>query len=231
MAGKGGVLAVALVAAAAGGVCGQKPAPAEKTPAAKAAAKASVPVKFLLEYQGQGDSDVRNDPQFVPLLERALPQRQSFEYGMTLAKTIQYYLGVGSGRVTVDDGRYAVVTGCVPHLCDTSQGFLWVDTQSAPANVLFVAIDPMAGSQAEGSTASYHLWIFGSLLLHADSDHLDALPDDFIKTLQQEVGELPVASATFVEPNGAQIPLLPQQSLHLGQAAQSGQSGSLKGSQ
>ena len=116
-------------------------------------------------------------------------------------------------------------------MCDTSQGLLWVDTQSAPANVFFVEIDPMAGSQAAGSTASYHLWIFGSLLLHADSDHVDALPDDFIKALQQEVGGVPVASATFVEPNGAQVPLLPQQALHLGQAAQSGQSSSLKGSQ
>ncbi len=99
MAGRGGLFAVALVVAAAGGVCGQKPAPAEKAPAAKAAAKASVPVKFLLEYQGQGDGDVRNDPQFVPLLDRALPQRQSFEYGMTLAKAIQYLPGrrVGAG--------------------------------------------------------------------------------------------------------------------------------------
>jgi hypothetical protein len=208
--------------AGAGCACGQKVTPA---------AKPTVPVKWLLEYQGEGDADVRNDPQFALLLQRTLPQRQYFESGMSLAKAIQYYLGVGTGRVTVDDGRYAMVTGCVPHMCDTSEGLLWVDTQSAPANVLFAALDPIAGTQVAGSTTTYHLWIFGSQLLHADFDHVDALPDDFVKALQENVGDRPVASVTFVEPSGIMIPLLPKQSLHLSQATEIDQSGSLKGSQ
>lgn len=220
MAGKGGVVLVAaLVAAGSGWACGQTPAStlnpgAAKTAPAKAAPKASVPVKFLLEYQGQGDADVRNDPQFMTLLKRTLPQPKFFGYGLTLMKAIPYYIGVGSGRVTVDDGRYAVVTGCVPHMCDTSEGLLWVDTGSAPPEVLFAAIGPVDDTQP-ASTATYELWIYGSKTLDADANHAAPLPADFMKQLDDFAGGRAIASATFVEPNSKQISLSPAQSLHL----------------
>jgi len=213
--GKGGVLAAALMVAGAGAgcACGQRAAPPAKTPDAKAAVSA----KFLLEYQSQGNGDVPNDPQFEPLLRRTLPQPKFFGYGLTLMKAIPYYLGVGTGRVTVDDGRYAVVTGCVPHMCDTSQGLLWVDTGSAPPNVLFAAIDPADDSQVAQDSTRYELWIYGSQTLRADAKVV-ALPVDFMKQLQDFVGGRAVASATFVEPNSTHISLSPNQSLHLTQA-------------
>jgi hypothetical protein len=203
---KSRAIAVALAIVSVSYACGQKPA-GSATPGSSA--------QWMLSYQGQGDADVRKDPQFAPLLRSTLPQRQFFESKMTLAAAIQYYLGVGTGRVTVADGRYATVTGCVPHMCDESQGLLWVDTKSAGPNVLFAALDPISGTESEGSTTTYHLWIFGSQLLHADTDHVDALPDDFLKQLHSLVGGRPVSSAVFVEPSNIMVPLLPKQSLHL----------------
>ena len=214
------IAAAALMIASASCACGQK----------AAVPKAGVSAKWLLDYQGNGDADVRNDPQFAALLTRALPQRQFFEGNMTLTKAAEYYMGVGTGRVTVDEGRYATVTGCVPHMCNTNEGLLWVDTQSARPQVLFAALDPIAGTQGEGGTTTWHLWIFGSQLLHADFDHVDALPDDFMKQLKDWAGDRPVASAIFVEPSGILIPLLPKESLHLSLATEINNS-ELKGSQ
>ncbi len=225
IANKGGIVAAPLlsviVLGGAGCAYGQQ---------AASATKANVSAKFLLEYQGQGDSDVRKDPQFEPLLRGTLPQPKFFAYGLTLMKAIPYYIGVGSGRVTVDDGRYAVVTGCVPHMCDTSEGLLWVDTQSAPPNVLFAAIDPTDDTHP-AKTATYELWIYGSRQLNADANHGIALPDDFVKQLEDFVGGWTVASATFVEPNSTQISLSPTRLLLLSQPNVSGQPGSSKGTQ
>jgi len=208
LAGTYRVAVAVLMAAGASLACGQK----------LAAAKANLSAKWLLDYQGKGDADVRNDPQFAVLLTRTLPQRQFFVTGMTLTKAIEYYVGVGTGRVTVDDGRYATVMGCVPHMCNTNEGLLWVDTQSAQPEVLFAALDPMAGTQGEADTTIWELWIFGSRLLHADFDHVDALPDDFMKQLRDWAGDRPLGAALFVEPNGMIIPLLPEQALHLSPA-------------
>ena len=205
---------VAVTAAIAAGACsvwGQKTAKG---------ARATLSTKWLLEYQGTGDADVRNDPQFAMLLTRTLPQHQFFIAGMTLTKAAEYYMGVGTGRVTVDDSRYATVTGCVPHMCNTDEGLLWADTQGAQPEVLFAALDPMAGTQGEGNTTIWELWIFGSQLLHADFDHVDALPEDFMKQLQDWAGDRPLGAALFVEPNGIIIPLLPKESLHLSPAAE-----------
>jgi len=220
---KGRILAAALCVAGAGCACAQKAAPAAKTPAAKP----SVSAKFLLEYQSQGNGDVRKDSQFEPLLRRTLPQSKFFGWGLTLAKGIDTFLNVGTGLVTMDDGRYAVVTGCVAHMCNMDRGLLWVDTQSAPPNVLFVAIDPVDDSQ--GDTGPYEVWIYGSQTLHADGDHLAPLPDDFMKQLEDFAGGPMIASATFVEPDSTHISLSPAQSLHLVPATTSGQPGSAKG--
>jgi hypothetical protein len=216
VAAKCGVVA-ALMVAGASCAWAQKKAPA---------ATASVPTKWMLDYQGTGDANVLRDPQFAPLLTRMLPQHQVFEYGMTLTKVIEYYLDVGTGRVTVDEGRYATVTGCVPHLCNTDQGLLWVDTGSATPNVLFAALQPMSGSQVQDdTTTAWELWIFGSQLLDVDFDHVGALPDDFMKRLKDWVGDAPVGSALFVEPNGVVVPLLPKQTLHLSEATENSSKG------
>jgi hypothetical protein len=193
----------ALLLASASLVCSQKAT--SSTPA----------TKWLLEYAGDGDADVRRDPRFEALLTRTLPQHQFFVGDMTLAKAAKYYMGVGTGRVTVDHGRYAVVTGCVPHLCNDSGGLLWVDTQSTRPSLLFVALDPDAGTEVQGTASSYHLWIFGNELLSADTNHIGALPDDFLQALNGWVSGRKVTAAIFVEPKGMMIPLLPQPSLHL----------------
>jgi hypothetical protein len=182
--------------------------------------------KWMLAYQGDGDSDVRTDPRFAALLTRSLPQRQFFVANLTLAKAAAYYMGVGTGRVTLDQGRYAVVSGCVPHMCNEAGGLLWVDTQKASPAVLFTALDPDAGTEVGGTAASNHLWIFGSRLLSADSDRVEALPDDFLQALKDWVSARPISSAIFVEPNGMMIPLLPQPSLHLSQTAHNSSKGS-----
>jgi hypothetical protein len=233
IAAKNGVLAAALVVTGAGCACGQQAAPAAKASAANApaakkpAVKATIPVKFLFDYQGEGDANVERDPEFEPLLRKTLPQPKFFWYGTTLAKGIDTYLNVSTGRVTVDDGRYAEFTGCVAHMCDSTRGLLWVDTGSTPPYVLFAAEDQQGDPPTPGGANTDEVYIYGSRQLTADANHAIVFPDDFVKTFHKEMGETTFASATFVEPNGKQISIAQEQSLQLTQAAPT--SGSTKG--
>jgi hypothetical protein len=161
---------------------------------------------------------VRNDPRFRALLENSFHQHAFFWNGPHLLwKVAEDFLNVGSGGVKVREHRYAIIEGCVPHMCDEEEGFLWVDTKSEKPKAIFAALTAIRGEGIHGSPSLFHLWIFSNSTLRQDHVTNESLPDDFLYPLQDwfdEIGGRDLVSATFVGPNDGMIPLLPS-ALHL----------------
>jgi hypothetical protein len=162
-------------------------------------------------------SDVRTDPRFRPLLARNFHQ-QAFYWNThdPLWKDVFTFLQVGGGKVKVKEHRYAIVSGCVPHMCDTEEGFLWVDTDPRIHDVIFAALTAIPGEGIHGSPSLFHLWIFCNHSLPQDFVE-KSLPDGFLYSMQDwidEIGGRHVVSAMFVGPENKMTPLLPS-ALHL----------------
>ena len=179
---------------------------------------------WLLTYKGTSSSsgngsDIRTEARFHHLLVQSFRQRADFLEGHPpLWQIIEDYLGVGTGNITIKDDRYAMIDGCVRHVCPDRQEFLWVDTDPKNHTVFFAALDAI---QSEGiskeSPSLFHLWIFGNHNLRQDGVNNESLPDQFLYPLQDWIdsfGSRHVVSAIFVGPGGKMTPLLTN-SLHL----------------
>ncbi len=181
--------------------------------------------RWMMDYPQQdnssSDSDVRRDPKYLPFLKAYLTQESFFSAGpRPLWKVAEEFLDVGSGRVTIYGGRYATIDGCVAHMCNELQGFLWVDTAAKAPQVFFAAtktINDQASSGDGGSGGNekfFQLWIFANRTLKDDDNgNLEPLPAEFLGPLADWLGQLNVASVMFVGHVGEMIPLLPG-SLH-----------------
>jgi hypothetical protein len=101
-------------------------------------------------------------------------------------------------------------------MCDTEEGFLWVDTDPRDHVVLFAALTAIPGEGIHGSPSLFHLWIFCNHSLPQDFVE-KSLPDEFLYSMQDwidEIGGRRVVSAMFVGPENKMTPLLPS-ALHL----------------
>lgn len=180
--------------------------------------------KWLFSYDDSraysaGTPDVRTDPRFHRLLVQNLHQQAFFwNQPAPVWKVAETFLGVGSGGLKVKEHRYAIIDGCVRHMCPDYEGFLWVDTDPKNDEVLFVALTAIPGEGINGTSPSlFHLWIFGNRNLRQDFVDNESLPDQFLYPMQDwidKTGGRHVVSAMFVGPDGKLIPLLPR-SLHL----------------
>lgn len=178
---------------------------------------------WLLQYDDsipkwQHGRDVRTDPRFRSLLVQSFPQQAFFWTKQEpLWKVADTFLGVGFGEVKVVDHRYAILRGCVPHMCDEFEGFLWVDTGRQNSTTFFAALTEIQGGNNDGAPSLFHLWIFGNRPLGKDFFSNESLPDEFLYPMQDwidETGGRHILSAVFVGPDNQMTPLLTQ-SLHL----------------
>ena len=167
--------------------------------------------------QIQGKENALNwDPRFALLLQSSFHQQQwFFEDNDTLAPladVIQTYVGV-PGDALLDQDRFVTVDGCVPHVCE-DRGMLWIDTDTQPAQVIFVATDNVNGT---GKGPDQMLWFFSSSKL--DWNHI---PQPFLASLhrwQEKLLQQDTANdsayldnflvANLVQPNGKIVTLSP----------------------
>ena len=176
--------------------------------------------RWMMNYPEQdgssaSDSDVRNNSKYLPFLKAYLTQETFFDAGRRpLWQVAEEFLGVGSGKVKIYDNKYAAIAGCVAHMCDTLQGFLWIDTAATNPRVYFAASTMIDDQGSGGDEKFFHLWIFANQTLKDDDNgNLEPLPAEFLGPLADWLGQLNVASVMFVGHVGEMIPLLPA-SLH-----------------
>jgi hypothetical protein len=161
---------------------------------------------------GQGRENALNgDPRFSAFLGSSLHQQQSFwlDHGhfTPVAELVHTFIGV-PGSVLLDENRYVMADGCVPHDC-YDRGMVWIDTAAQPAAVIFVATGLVSGSQ--GNATSEHLWLFSSTTLDWQN-----LPEAFraslqrwYKTNQMKGYDEKILLVTLVQPNGHMIDVPP----------------------
>jgi hypothetical protein len=134
------------------------------------------------ESSGKGKENLlNNDPRFVSLLHSSLPQHQFFWHDRgkftSLPTLVQTFLGVPD-KAVLEEQRYAVISGCVPHDCG-DRGMVWIDTQSTTPALIFVATDHVnGGAPTKGSLV--HLWMFSSTKLNWQQ-----FPPSFISSTSQ----------------------------------------------
>ena len=172
--------------------------------------------RWMLDYPVQdppsaSDSDVRRDPKYLPFLKAYLTQEAYFSAGpRPLWKVADEFLDVGTGRVKIYDQRYATISGCVAHMCNLLQGFLWVDTASKAPQVFFAALTVMQDQGATPDQQPAYLWIFANQTLNDDDNgNLEKLPAEFLNPLAEWLGKGEPTSVMFVGHVGEMIPLLP----------------------
>jgi len=135
-----------------------------------------------VESAGEGKANLINsDPRFIPLLHSSLPQHQFFwhDHGRftSLSDLVQTFLGI-PGKAVLEQQRYAVVDGCVPHACN-ARGMLWIDTENTTPALIFVATDNVNGG-ASSDGALVHLWMFSSTKLNWQQ-----LPPTFVSSTSE----------------------------------------------
>jgi hypothetical protein len=195
-------------------------------------AKPPLDARWILDYPKEDNtsdnSDVRRDPKYLPFLKTYLTQKSFFSAGpRSLWQVASEFLGVGSGRVTIYAQRYATINGCVAHMCDELQGFLWVDTVAKPPRVYFAATKAIDSQGTVEIQKSFQLWIFANQALNDDDNGgLEPLPTEFLGPLSDWLGQLNVAAVMFVGHVGEEIPLLPG-SLHTKQSTNDSAKGSI----
>ena len=156
------------------------------------------------------DSDVRSDRRYIPFLKAYLTQETFFDAGRRpLWQVADEFLGVGSGKVKIYANRYVAIAGCVAHMCDTLQGFLWIDTAAKNPRVYFAAATMIDDQGSGGDQKFFHLWIFANQTLSEVDGSLERLPAEFLGPLTDWLGQLNAASVMFVGHVGEMIPLLP----------------------
>jgi hypothetical protein len=101
--------------------------------------------------------------------EDAFPQRQYFWFDHSqltaVPALVHQFIGV-PGDALLEDNRYALTTGCVPHECG-GRGFLWIDTEPSDKPLLIFAATGLISSDAAGSgTSLIHLRLFASQKLN-----------------------------------------------------------------
>ena len=160
---------------------------------------------------GGYENEFAGDARLVPLLERSLPQRESWwinGYGgeAPVSTIVQDFIAVPNS-FTLDEDRYVTADGCVPHACMV-HGMLWIDTGTNPATVIFVGENSVAGKDESGE----HLYLYTSRELatyYAGKRHIESFSPDFLKNLARwhdtnvsKYDTQKIILATIVWPNG-----------------------------
>lgn len=163
------------------------------------------------------ENQLNRDPRFKSLLAASFPERQWFWYDHSkltpLPEMIQVFIGV-PGNAVLDDNRYVILDGCVPHDCVANRGMLWIDSGTDPAVLIFAGIDFIHG---EDPASESHLWIFTS-----KGFDWGQIPGPFVSSLHRwlaTIGTDPYfgthgyryrfAIVTIVQPNGVMVDLGP----------------------
>lgn len=154
------------------------------------------------------------DPRFIQLLKGALPQHQYFwfDHGRftAVADLVHEFIGV-PGNALLEDSRYAIINGCVPHDCG-DRGFLWIDTESSAKPLLIFAA---TGSISAGTGMSLiHLRLFASQKLNWQRfppEFKDSFARWWNQTTQVWTKYSPeqVAMVTLIQPSGEEVDLSP----------------------
>jgi hypothetical protein len=169
-----------------------------------------------LNSEAGSENQLNGDPRFIQLLREAFPQKQFFwrDKGRftPLPELVQEFIGV-PGSALLDEDRYALINGCVPHDCG-DRGFLWVDTQSTGKPLLIFAATGMVNAEASAEYGGMHLRLFASRRVNWSQ-----LPPNFKKRFSEwwvqtaqpwkQYFHERVLLITLVQPSGEEVDVTP----------------------
>ncbi len=160
------------------------------------------------------ENQLNLDPRFHALLQSSLQQHQFFwrDHGRftPVPDLVQTFIGV-PGSVLLDQNRYVIIDGCVPHDCG-DRGLVWIDI--APAKrppLIFVATGDISNGPGDRER-QIHLWLFSSTPLN-----FQKMPPQFLSIVSQwwnrtsQGWDVPerIVLVTLVQPTGEMVDLSP----------------------